>query len=197
MIAWLNFLVLLAAMFLFAYFYVRSVGPAALEKKIGPSAYPLCARYRVVSMVLMTLAVINYVVYYFYPLPVPLPRTFPWSWPVSTLVAIVLAIPSGYLLLRGMQDAGEETLLPKKEHTLYGGIYKQIRHPQAWEAVFWFVIAFLLNSPFLVLVSFIGLALEYWMVMSEESDLVIRFGKAYEDYRRQTGAFLPRRRSDR
>jgi len=32
------------------------------------------------------------------------------------------------------------------------------------------------------------------MVMPEERDLVIRLGQAYEDYRRRTPAFIPRRR---
>jgi protein-S-isoprenylcysteine O-methyltransferase Ste14 len=38
-----------------------------------------------------------------------------------------------------------------------------------------------------------ALLVEYVMVMAEERDLVIRFGQAYVDYRRRTGAFLPRR----
>ena len=32
------------------------------------------------------------------------------------------------------------------------------------------------------------------MLMAEERDLVIRLGQAYEDYRRRTPAFIPRRR---
>jgi protein-S-isoprenylcysteine O-methyltransferase Ste14 len=57
----------------------------------------------------------------------------------------------------------------------------------------WFTVAFHLNSPFLVLYSFLWLLVEYIMVMAEERDLVIRFGQAYVDYRRRTGAFFPRR----
>jgi steroid 5-alpha reductase family enzyme len=37
MIAWLNLMLLIVAMVLTLVFYVRSVGPAALEQKIGPS----------------------------------------------------------------------------------------------------------------------------------------------------------------
>ena len=197
MIAWINFAVLVAATVLTPVFYIKSVGPAALEQKIGPAAYEKCGRYRLVAMITMTLAMGNYVVYYFYPLPIPLPLTFPWPWWVSAAISVLIAIPSGYLLARGMKDAGEETLMPKQEHTLYGGIYEKIRHPQAWEALLWFTVAFLLHSPFLVLYSFLWLPIEYMMVMAEEPDLVIRFGQEYEEYRRRTGAFLPRKRVER
>jgi protein-S-isoprenylcysteine O-methyltransferase Ste14 len=68
---------------------------------------------------------------YWFPLPLPLPRTFPWSWRVSALIAVLIAIPALYLMLRGVKDAGEETMRPKREHVMYGGIYTRIRHPQA------------------------------------------------------------------
>jgi protein-S-isoprenylcysteine O-methyltransferase Ste14 len=194
MIGWINLVVLVVAMALTVVFYVRSVGPAALEQEIGPAAYARCARYRMVAMICMIVAMGNYVVYYFFPLPIPLPTAFPWPWWVSAGIGVGIAIPSGYMLGRGMKDAGEETMRPQKEHTLYGGIYERVRHPQAWEALLWFTVAFLLHSPFLVLYSFIWLPLEYAMVMAEERDLVIRFGGEYEEYRRRTGAFLPRGR---
>ena len=195
MIAWINFGVLLVSALLTLYFYVKSAGPAALERRIGPVAYKRCTRYRIVASVFMTVASINYVVYFFYPLPIPLARIFPWSWWLSALIALLIAIPSGYLFVRGMRDAGEETIIVKKEHTLYGGIYEKIRHPQAvGELPFWWVIAFLLHSPFLVLFSFVWLPIWIAMCLAEERDLVIRYGQAYEDYRRRTGFFLPRSR---
>ncbi|MGD8399237.1 MAG: hypothetical protein PVG11_10320, partial [Anaerolineae bacterium] len=106
MIAWTNAAVLLLSTALTLYFYVRSAGPAALEREIGPAAYARCTRYRFLSGVFMTLASANYVIYYFYPLPLPLPHTFPWPWWVSALVAAVIAVPAGYLWVKGMLDAG-------------------------------------------------------------------------------------------
>jgi protein-S-isoprenylcysteine O-methyltransferase Ste14 len=53
-------------------------------------------------------------------------------------------------------------------------------------------IAFLLHSPFLVLLSFIWLPAEYIMVMAVEKDLLIRFGQSYDGYSKRTGSFLPR-----
>lgn len=193
-IAWLNLGLLVGAMALTLLFYVLSVRPAALEQRIGPGAYRRCARYRLVAGAMMGLETVAYVIYFFYPLPLPLPRAFPWPWWVSAVIAAAIALPAGYLVVRGMLDAGEEAMVPKKEHTLYGGIYRRVRHPQAWEGALWLTIAFLLHSPFLVLFSLLWLPVEYAMVMAEEPDLVRRYGQAYEAYRRRTPAFLPRLR---
>jgi len=193
MIAYVNVAALILSTLLTLYSYVRSAGPAALEKKIGAKAYARCTRYRFLSGLCMGIASINYVVYFFYPLSLPLPRTFPWSWWVSALIAVVIAVPAGYLLWRGVKDAGEETLVVKKEHTLYGGIYEKIRHPQAaGEVFFWWVIAFLLHSPFLVLYSTVWVPVFAIMCLAEERDLVLRYGKAYEEYKERTGFLIPR-----
>lgn len=193
MIAWLNAICLVLVTGLTLVFYVKSAGPAALEQKIGPAAYTRCGRYRAVAMVCMFVGMANYVVYYFYPLPLPVPAAFPWPWWISAAIGVVIAVPASYLLWRGMRDAGKEALVPQQEQELYGGIYEQVRHPQAWEALLWFTVAFWLHSPFLVLYSFVWLAVEYGMVMAEERDLVLRFGQAYVEYRQRTPAFLPRR----
>ena len=194
MIPWMNFAVLVLSTALFTAFYVRSAGPAALEARLGPRAYPLCSRYRIIASVLMTVATANYVIYYFYPLPISLPTAFPWPWWVSALIALVIAIPSGYLFVRGMLDAGEETMIPRKDHGLYGGIYEKIRHPQAaGELPFWWVVAFLLHSPFLALYSLAWIPIFVAICVAEERDLVIRYGEAYEAYRARTGFLLPRK----
>lgn len=195
MIAWINAAVLLVSALLTLHFYVRSAGPAALEEKIGAVAYARCTRDRFIASIFMSLAAIGYAVYFFYPLPISLPRAFPWSWWISVVVAASIAAPSGYLFWRGIRDAGEETMLVKKEHTLYGGIYERIRHPQALgELPFWWVFAFLLHSPFLVLFSVVWIPIFVLMCRAEERDLLIRYGSAYQEYRKRTGLLIPRRR---
>ena len=194
MIAWINFFVMIGSALLFLYFYVKSVGPAALEKKVGKIAYSKCTRYRMIASVFEIVACVNYVVYFFYPLPVPLPQNFAWNWWISTLIATLIAIPGGYLFGKGMKDAGEETMIVKKKHNLYGGIYKKIRHPQAaGEVTLWWVIAFFLNSPFLALFSFIWIPIFYLFCRAEEKDLVIRYGKEYLEYKWNTGFIIPKR----
>ena len=193
MIAGLNFGILVISSLLFLIFYVKSVSPASLEKRIGPSAYQRCATYRVISSFFMMIVAVNYILYYWFPLPLPLSRTFPWSWWISALIAVFIAIPSLYLMIRGAKDAGEETMTPKREHTMYGGIYTRIRHPQAvGEFPLWWVLAFLAHSPFLVLFSFAYIPVWYYMCVAEERDLLIRYGAAYEEYREKTGLWFPR-----
>jgi protein-S-isoprenylcysteine O-methyltransferase Ste14 len=194
MMAWINLAVLVASTLGVLFFYVKSAGPAALEKRIGPSAYRRCTRYRLLAGVCMGIASLNYVLYLFFPLPIPLARTFPWPWAVSALIAIAIALPSGYILFRGMKDAGEETMVVKKDHTMYGGIYEKIRHPQALgELPLWWVMAFLLHSPFLAFYSLVWIPVFLVMCLAEERDLVIRYGPTYEDYQARTGFFLPKR----
>ena len=195
MTAWINFAVLVASSVLFSLFYVKSVGPAALEKRIGESAYSKCATFRMISGFFMTVAVVNYVVYYWFPLPLALPRFFPWSWWLSAAIAAVIGVPAAYLMYRGVKDAGEETMQPRREHEMYGGIYQRIRHPQALgEFPLWWVLAFLVHSPFLALFSFLYVPVWYYFCIAEERDLLIRYGSAYEEYRRETGFWMPRGR---
>jgi protein-S-isoprenylcysteine O-methyltransferase Ste14 len=194
MLAWINLTVLIMASLLFLYYYVLSVSPAALEKLIGPDAYARCGRYRVIAVTFELITVGCYVVYWFYPLPVPLPERFPWPYYVSAILAVAILLPALTLMTVGMLHAGEEAVRPKKEHELYGGIYKRIRHPQAAGEVFlWWVIAFLLNSPFLAIFSFIYVPIFLLMCWAEEQDLVLRYGDRYVAYWRRTGAFFPRK----
>jgi protein-S-isoprenylcysteine O-methyltransferase Ste14 len=175
MIAWVNFAVLLFASLLFLYFNIRSVSPATMEKVFGPDAYTDCGRDRIIAMVFEMIAVMNYIVYFFFPLNTPFPVAFPWSWWISIGIAVVIGIPSLILMLIGMKDAGEETLIPKKDHTMYGGIYKIIRHPQATgEVALWWAIAFSLSSPFLALISFIYISIFIIFCFAEEQDLLWR-----------------------
>jgi protein-S-isoprenylcysteine O-methyltransferase Ste14 len=196
MIAWINFAVLLLSSILFLMFYVRSASPAAQEMVIGSRAYRLCFYNRVAAAGFEFLLTANIVLYRFFPLPTPLPESFPWPWWTSAIVAAAIGIPAGVLMFIGMRDAGEETMHPKKEHTLYGGIYAKMRHPQAVGEYFLMpAIGILLHSPFLTLFSLIYLPIFIVLCWAEEQDLMLRYGKAYAEYCRRTGAFWPKRRA--
>ena len=112
MISWINFTVLVVSSFLFTFLYIKSVGPAALEKRSGPSAYRKCFIYRIIASAFEGMAGADYVLYYWFPLPLPLPDAFPWPWWISTVIAAVIAVPSTYLMVRGVKDAGEEFPTP-------------------------------------------------------------------------------------
>lgn len=193
MFAWINFAVLIFATLFFLYFYFLSVGPAALEKVTGVEAYRRCGQYRMVAMIFEAVTVVNYVLYRFFPLSTPLPEYFPWPWWVSIIIAVLVGVPSMWLMFAGLKDAGEEAALPKKEHAMYGGIYAKIRHPQAVGEVFaWLWIAFLLHSPFLTLFSLVYFPIFILFCYAEERDLLLRYGDAYAEYCKRIGAFFPR-----
>jgi len=195
MIEWINLGVLLLSTIMYLFFYVKSASPAHLEQKIGESAYAKCARYRIIAAIFSFIAIANYIVYYFYPLPIGLPHFLPWDWWISIVIGIAIIIPSMYLMYIGTRDAGEEAMVPKKEHTLYGGIYETIRHPQALGEYFlWLPIALWINSPFLVLYSLVWIPIYYLMCIGEEKDLVIRYGQPYIEYRDRVGFIIPKRR---
>ena len=194
MFEWINFITLIISTILMAFFYIKSVGPAALEQKIGEKAYVRCGRYRIIASIFELIAIINYAFYFFLPIPIPIPQFFPWLYWISFILGLVILIPCLYIMLKGVKDAGREALFPSKEHVLYKGIYEKIRHPQALGEVFlWWVAALLLNSPFLFLYSIIWFPLFYWFSKAEEKDLEIRYGQAYTDYKKRTGIFLPKK----
>ena len=176
-------------------FYIKSVGPAALEQKIGLVAYARCAYYRITASIFEIIVIINYLIYFFLPLPLPIPRFFIWDYWISIIFSIAILIPSSYIMLKGLKDAGREALFPDKEHTLYEGIYEKIRHPQSLgEAFLWWSVALILNSPFLFLYSIVWFPLFYWFCKAEEKDLIIRYGEPYIDYKLRTGMFFPQRK---
>lgn len=194
MIAWINFGVLVLVSVIFLALYVRSVSPAGREKIIGERAYRVCFHERIAAGGCEFVIMANFVLYTFFPLATPLADQFPWAWWVSLVIALLIGIPASVLMVIGVRDAGEETMRPKKEHVLYGGIYRKIRHPQAVGEVLLFpVIAILLHSPFLTLFSLIYFPIFIVMCTAEEQDLLLRYGETYAAYCRRTGAFWPKR----
>ena len=194
-IDWINFIVLVMSTVLMAHFYIKSVRPAALEKAIGESAYSKCKQYRIIASAFEVVAIMNYLIYYFYPLSIDFPRFLPWEYWVSVVAGFVILTPSLTLMFKGLRVAGKESLEPKKEHTLYGGIYETLRHPQAiGEAFIWLAISFFLNSPFLILYSFLWFPIFYVFCLAEERDLVIRYGQPYLEYRNRVGFLIPKRK---
>ena len=163
---------------------------------IGPRAYRLCFYDRLISGVLEFVITANFVIYYYYPLPTPLSDKFPWAWWISAAIAALIGIPALILMVVGLRDAGEEALYPKKGHSMYGGIYQKMRHPQAVGEVFLFpVMGILLHSPFLMLFSLIYFPIFVIMCYAEEQDLLLRYGEAYAEYCQRTGVFWPKKRS--
>jgi protein-S-isoprenylcysteine O-methyltransferase Ste14 len=114
---------------------------------------------------------------------------------VNVFVVVLTGVPAMWIFVRGMHDAGQETMVPDKSHKMYGGIYEKIRHPQALgEAPMWLAVALLLNLPLMAVLSLLYLCVWYWWCVEEEKDLLLRYGEPYADSRARTGMFFPKRR---
>ena len=196
MIEWINFVILIISTVLMTFFYIKSVRPAQLEKKIGEIAYRKCGIYRIIASFFELIVIVNYILYFFFPLKILLPQFFIWDYWISVILSIIILVPCLYIMLIGVRDAGREALFPDKEHTLYKGIYEKIRHPQALGEVFiWWAVALILNSPFLFLYSIVWFPIFYWFCKAEEKDLIIRYAKSYINYKNRTGMFFPKKKN--
>lgn len=58
------------------------------------------------------------------------------------------------------------------------------------------ITAFLVDSPFMVIFSFIYIPVWSYLRIAEERDLVIRYGTDYEEYCKNTGFWLPKKSRD-
>ena len=97
-------------------------------------------------------------------------------------------------MLKGVKDAGKETITPSEDTKMYGGIYKFIRHPQTTGEMPMFpAFGLVVNSWFMVLILTIFIIIYVPTILYfEEKDLVKRFGDSYTEYQKTTGAFLPK-----
>lgn len=168
MIAWINFGILIVATILGLYFYVKSANPERLESSIhqndqnnqnNQSQNLNSLRYQTWAELLMTLVGINYIVYFLYPIPLSIPQVFPWSWWVSAAIATVIALLSVHYWWRSLV----EKTIPQIILGNHASIYQS---QVISDLTFWWVLGFLLHSPFLVLFSLtwipLYLLLNWW-----------------------------------
>ncbi len=193
MIEWINLSLLLMSLFLFSYFYTLSVQPVKREKLKGERAWKECMRLRIFASIFEFIIVITLILWIWFPLPLI-------NWKVhlnyvfGLIIGIVISFPCLAILLKGVRDAGSETLQPSKETEIYGGIYNYVRHPQSLgEFPLFIAIAFMVNSWFLVLLMVIYIIVYVpIMIYYEEQDLIRRFGEKYREYQKRTRAFFPK-----
>ena len=182
--------------FLFSFLYVLSIQPVKRSEKHGEKAWADCKKFRSVSGFLELIMICNIILWVWFPLLLVNPWIIsPNIW-VGVIVAICLMIPCVIVLIKGVLDAGSESLTPSKETEMYGGIYKYIRHPQsAGEFPVFITMGFIVNSWFIVILMSIYIVIYVpIMVYYEEKDLVRRFGDKYVKYQEQTGAIFPKLR---
>jgi len=193
LIAWMNFLLLNIVGVLSWYFYILSAMPAHRAEKHGDKAWEDAKRFRAVSGVLLVVIVVQMVLWLWFPIPELTMPVHPNPF-VPMIVGLIFAIPLTTILVKGVKDAGSETMTPSQETQMYGGIYNYIRHPQMVGELPWFVIiALFLNSLFLVAYAIIFIVISFPIIIYyEEKDLVKRFGEPYREYQQRTGAIIPK-----
>lgn len=193
MIEWINFSFLLVSLSLFSYFYTLSVQPIKREKRKGERAWKECMKLRIIASVFEFIIVLTLIFWIWFPLPLINWKVHP-NYVFGFIIGVVISIPCLAILLKGVRDAGSETLQPSKDTEIYGGIYNYVRHPQSLgEFPLFLAIAFMVNSWFLVLLMVIYTIIYVpIMIYYEEQDLIRRFGEKYQEYQKRTGAFFPK-----
>lgn len=193
MIEIINFIGIFVSLFLFAVFYSLSLTPVKRAEKYGDKAWKQCANFRLISSLFETLTVVGLILWVLFPIPNLFLQIFSQWWE-AVLIGMLLLIPFGLILLKGMRDAGRETMYPSKETSMYSGIYRFIRHPQTLgEFPMWAIFGFMTNSLTAFLIG-LGFVLIYTpiMIKIEEEDLIRRFGEKYREYKRQTRCLIPK-----
>jgi protein-S-isoprenylcysteine O-methyltransferase Ste14 len=190
----INFSSLLFSYLLFSYLYVLSIQPVKRERKYGKKAWNACKRLRIIAGLFELIAVMNLVLWIWFPLPIVETWMISLNVWVGIIIAIIIAIPCCIIMYLGLKAAGSESLSPSKETEMYGGIYRYIRHPQTLgEFPLFVVVSFAVNSWFLVIISSLYIIIYVpIMIYYEEKDLLMRFGNSYHVYRKSTGAFFPK-----
>lgn len=130
------------------------------------------------------------------------PRSMAWSayaapeWLRWLGVALgVASMLSARWVLRAIGANVSETILTKSAHQLVThGPYRWIRHPIYTTGTVLFVSLGLIAANWFILTfALIALvSIRFVVVPMEERELIARFGAAYEQYRRGTGAMTPR-----
>jgi protein-S-isoprenylcysteine O-methyltransferase Ste14 len=195
LIEWINFISLVISIFLFCYLYTLSLQPKKRSEKRGEKAWKEAAIYRSVSGFLELVILFNMILWIWFPIS-------QLNWKVSdnfligVFIGVAILIPGIILMIKGMLDAGSETLKPSENTEMYSGIYEYIRHPQSLGEFPTFIgVAFMVNSWFLVIIMLLfNIIYAPIMVYFEEKDLIRRYGKDYKEYQKKTGAFFPKLR---
>jgi protein-S-isoprenylcysteine O-methyltransferase Ste14 len=193
MFGWINFSSLILNIFLFSYLYILSIQPKKREQRKGILVWKKSMRFRIIASLFEFLIVTNMILWIWYPIPIVNWKVHP-NYIIGILVGILISIPCVIILIKGMKDAGQETIQPSQETQMYGGIYNYIRHPQSLgEFPLFITLALMVNSWFLIiLMSVFVITYVPIMIHYEEQDLIRRFGEKYRQYQKRTGALFPR-----
>jgi protein-S-isoprenylcysteine O-methyltransferase Ste14 len=107
----------------------------------------------------------------------------------------IACLPLLWWVFRSIGENISETVLIKKGHRLVtDGPYRWVRHPLYGLALLELLsLSLLASNWFMMLFCLIGtLVFRLAVIPAEERKLMEAFGEGYEDYRKRTGALVPR-----
>lgn len=184
-------ILILLSSFGLAWFYTMSVQPLRYLQKGNKRAYETCASYRSLSGVFELLILVGYALYFSADDPL-INTIFTSLWP-ALVIGVILVIGGGIMMVLGMQSAGKETMTPNETTTMFGGIYKRVRHPQTTATMLMWIGFSIGFNRWALVIHAIVLSLVYiYATFKEEQDLIRKFGDDYALYKRKTNRFIPR-----
>jgi len=167
--------------------------PVSRTEKHGDKAWEECYLFRMISSVFVLIMIINIILWLLYPVP-------ELSWIlfsnnlIGVIIGIAIIIPCTIIVIKAVKDGGKEHMKPLKDTKLHGGIYQHIRHPGLiGEMPCYIGIGFFINSIFIIvlMVLFVMLYSPIY-IHFEDMDLEKRFGDVYRQYKKRTGALIPK-----
>ncbi|MHA1998733.1 MAG: methyltransferase family protein [Promethearchaeota archaeon] len=193
MIEWINLTVLLVSIFVTSYLYNLSIQPVKRSETRGEKAWKECATFRALCSISMVASVVTSILWIWFPIPL-LDYKIDSNYTGAMIAGIIILVICVPIMAKGEMDAGSETMKPSKDTKMYGGIYNHIRHPQTLGEWPTFIgMGFFINSWFIVILFLVWVIIYTPIMISlEEKDLVRRFGDAYREYQKRTGALFPK-----
>ena len=121
----------------------------------------------------------------------PLPAWLRWTGAPIGIAAVCLL----FWTLRSLGRNLTDTVVTRRDAALVtDGPYRWIRHPFYVSMLLGVIATSLIAANWLLAITGVGMfSLLAVRASTEERNLVARFGRDYEEYRRRTGRFVPRR----
>jgi protein-S-isoprenylcysteine O-methyltransferase Ste14 len=189
------------ARFILGFFVVAFQPPAVL---LWVAIHPFASFWRHLGPIwtysLLGIPVAGYVVAVWFFRDAMLGRDLGASPPLMVLAAVLAVIGSllnrrrrRQLTFAKLSGVPELSARHYPGKLLTEGLYARIRHPRYVEVqLFVFAYALFANYAGAYVVAVLSLLLLFWVVLLEEKELRLRFGKEHEEYCRRVPRFIPR-----
>lgn len=112
------------------YTYTLSIQPMKRSEKYGDKAWVDCKKFRSIGGLAEFISIGTLILWIWFPLPLGNEWIISSNIWIGAIIGLCILIPGTYLLLRGVKDAGSETLSPSKDTEMYGGFINILDTPK-------------------------------------------------------------------